>query len=230
MGGNTFDQTKSLNKEEYELFIKTLNFCFLIPYRLKNKNNYSDIDLIVSETEEITNDINSIINIKDSKIIELDKDLNMYSKHLLTEDNIQIDLLRSYNDESMEITRVFFSYGFANIFLKKFISLVHRNMKLSYLGVMLNNNKFKLPNDVKFIQLSSSLRLIIDPVYIFNLIDLDYDRYLLGFNDEFELLEYFKTSKLYELITFNRASKFNHDYKRIESFRNLVDNNLINII
>lgn len=233
MGGNTFDETTSLSKDDYNSTIDKLSHLesrFLLPYRLANKNNFSDIDLIVSETEDITDEISEILPVTETKIIPLDKDLEMYSKHLLTNEKIQIDLLRSYNSDSMEITRVFFSYGCANIFLKKFVSLIGRNFKLSYLGVMLNNNKFNIPNNVKYIRLNNTLRLIIDPEYIFSLIDLDYNRYKLGFNDEFELLEYFKTSRYYPLVIFNRASKFNHDYKRIESFRNLVDSKSVNII
>lgn len=77
------------------ILLSHLESRFLLPYRLANKNNFSDIDLIVSETEDITDEISEILPVTETKIIPLDKDLEMYSKHLLTNEKIQIDLLRS---------------------------------------------------------------------------------------------------------------------------------------
>jgi hypothetical protein len=95
------------------------------------------------------------------------------------------------------------------------------------LGVFCSSNKIIIP-DNKFIQIDDRTRLIVDCEYIFSLIDLDYTRYTEGFNDEIELLEYFKSSKYYsQLAKFKSNSKFKHDYSRLKPFANLVDLKLI---
>jgi len=152
-----------------------------------------------------------------------------YSKHILTKHFYQIDLLKSWNVESMEITRAYFSYSFANIFLKQMVDIVDRNLTLSHIGILCSSNKYVLDKDIKFIQLDNGTRLIIDCEFLFNLVDLDYNRYTKGFVDEIELLEYFSKSKYYPQIKFKSNSKFKHDYSRLKPFANLVNLGLIQV-
>jgi len=241
MGGKTFDSTNSLDIDEYNKliqYVKNLSLIekndYLIPFRLGNKISYGDIDFILADTDKFINlfdnQLTSEYKIIDTKTIPLfEKRFGLYSKHILTSKLYQIDLLKSWNQESMEITRTFFSYSFANIFLKKLIDIIDRNLTLSYLGVICSSNKYVIPQGVKFIQIDLKTRLIIDLKYVFNLIDLDYLKYTKGFNDEFELLEYFKKSKYFSQIKFKFNSKFKHDYTRLKPFANLVDLGLINV-
>lgn len=138
-------------------------------------------------------------------------------------------MLKSWNQESMEITRAFFSYSFANIFLKRLMDLVDRNLKFSYLGVFCSSNKFDIPPNVKYIQIDNKTRLIIDCEYVFNLMDLNYSRFIEGFDDEIELLKYLQTSKYFTQVKFRLNSKLKHDYTRFKSFANLVDLALIHV-
>ena len=237
MGGLTFNNTEKIDFEKYSKIINEIK-CegfiedddFMCPFRLGNKNTFGDIDLIVYDTDKFVNFFDFSNKIKEVKIIPLfEERFNLYSKHILTSDNIQIDLLKSWNIESMEITRAFYSYSFANIFLKCLTNIVSRNLKLSYLGMFCSSNKYVIPNGVKYIQVDASTRLIIDCVYIFELLDLDYNKFLNGFADEEELLDYFSKSKYFNQIEFKFNSKFKHDYSRLKPFANLVDKGLIQV-
>jgi hypothetical protein len=243
MGGATFDKTNILNQEEYNNLTNYVkqsglveNIDYLFPFRLGNKNTYGDIDFILSDTDNFTqlfeanksNQTNKYKIIETKKIPLFEERFGLYSVHLLTTELYQIDLLKSWNSSTMEITRAYFSYSFANIFFKRLIDLVDRNLKFSYLGVFCSSNKFIIPEN-KFIQIDNGTRLIIDCGYVFELMDLDYSRFILGFIDEIELLEYFKSSKYFTQIKFKFNSKFKHDYSRLKPFANLVDLGLVKV-
>ena len=259
MGGETFDHSIILNKCDYDIWIENFqlitkininqtndqtndqtnnqtNNQILTPFRLSNKTTYSDIDFIVSDTDEIIN-----IYVKNfGQPLEI-KTINLYedkyalcTKHLLTKDYIQIDLLKAWDCTSLEITRIYFSYGCANVFFKQLVRIASNininrsNIKLSYLGLFCTNRQINL-SKVSHIQLDSNTRLITDPYYLFEYMNLDYEKFSQGFQTEFELLEYIKTSKYYDQIIFNANSKFRHDVKRLESFRNLYNAGLLNV-
>ena len=239
MGGLTFEKTVRLNKIEYDkltnyiasiLHEKNLNY--LIPFRLANKDTYGDIDIILYDVDKFidlfdksSNNEYKILKIKTIPLFE--KRFNQFSKHILTSEFYQIDLLKSWNSESIEITRAYYSYSFANIFFKRIINIVDRNLSFSYLGVLCTSNKYIIPLDVKFKKIDNNTRLIIDCKYIFGLMDLDYDEFINGFENEIELLEYLKKSKFFLQVKFKLNSKFIHDYQRLKPFANLVDLGLI---
>ncbi len=239
MGGKIFDKTKQLDKIEYDDFIIFINNLFsnselnyLIPLRFKNKITYSDIDIILSDIDKFINQFNKTDKYKilETKNISLfEKRYNQYSKHILTKQLYQIDLIKPWNEDSIEITRVYYSYSFANIFFKRIINLVDRNLNFSYLGIMCSSNKYIIPNNIKFLQIDNSTKLIIDCAYAFELMDLDYKRFNEGFVDEIEFLVYLKKSKFYSQIKFKSNSKFKHDYSRLKPFANLVDLKLIDV-
>ena len=237
MGGQTFDETKTLTIDTYYQYISNINklkeqhnLNFEMPFRLKNKISHNDIDIILSDTDDFINKYKLIDEIQEIKTIPLfEERFNLYSKHILTKDLIQIDLLKSWNKDSIEITRAYYSYSFANIFLKRLATIVDRNFKFSYLGLLCSNNKFIIPQNIKFIQIDMKTRLIIDPFFVFELLDLDYVKYIDGFDNEIILLEYFSRSKYFSQINFKNNSKFKHDYNRLKPFKNLVDASLINV-
>ncbi len=232
MGGKTFENTKRLSNEEYSAFIDTLKELrfeegkdFLLPFRLGNKESHGDIDLIVHDPDII---ISRLTNVKEVKTVSLfEVKFNLFSKHVLTNDLIQIDFLVAWSAESLEVTRLFFSYSFVNIFLRKMITFFNINTKLNYLGLFITDSTFEL--EVNSIAIDRNTRLVVDCNYIFNIIELDYSRFVLGFIDEVELLNYLSSSRFFSLIEFKNNSKFKHDYKRLESFRKLVDSKLINM-
>ena len=234
MGGKTFDNTNRLNLHDFNRITELIKVSkytnYLLPFRLGNKVSHGDYDLIVYETDKYMKLFEDINLVKEIKIIPLfEKRFGLCSKHILTTEQLQIDFLMPWSNESLEITRVFFSYSFANVFLKRFIDIIHRNLQLSYLGVFCSSNKFKVPDDVKYIRIDKQTRLIIDCEYIFELIDLDYSEYKKGFKNEIKLLEFFEKSKYYKQIVFKNVSKFKHDYSRLKPFKNLVDLGLIKV-
>lgn len=244
MGGATFDKTNILDQEEYNNLTNYVkqsglveNVDYIFPFRLGNKNTFGDVDFILSNSDKFiqlfeankTDKTDKYKIIETKKIPLFEERFGLYSQHLLTSQLYQIDLLKSLSQESMEITRAFFSYSFANIFLKRLMDLVDRNLNFSYLGVLCSSNKFIIPSNVKYIQMDDKTRLIIDCKYVFNLMDLDYSRYIEGFGDEMELLEYFKTSKYFTQVKFKFNSKFKHDYARLKPFANLVNLGLIEV-
>lgn len=241
MGDNTFNKTNTINQSEYLQIINHVlnigleeNIDYLLPFRLGNKNTFGDIDFICSDTEKFIqlfdhSDLHQYKPIEIKKIPLFEERFGLYSQHLLTPQLFQIDLLKSWNSSTMEITRAYYSYSFANIFLKRLMGIVNRNLQFSYLGVMCSSNKFIIPEN-KFIQIDNGTRLIFDCEYIFGLMDLDYTRFTQGFKNEIELLEYFKNSKYYSrLAKFKFNSKFKHDYLRLKPFANLVDLGLVEV-
>lgn len=234
MGGNTFETTKRLTNEEYTLFInrlKDLGFIegsdFLIPFRLGNKISHSDVDLIVHDADFI---ISKLTDVKEITIVPLfEERFNLFSKHILLNNLTQIDFLVAWKSDSLEITRAFFSYSIANIFLKRMITFVNRNTKFSYLGLFISDRTFKVNESIEVTEISHNIRLVTDCNYIFNLLDLSYSRFIEGFNSEVQLLEYLSTSKYYNLVEFKNNSKFKHDFKRLEPFRTVVELGLIKI-
>lgn len=230
MGGQTFENTKRLEKNEYDGIIIKLEkteLKFLCPFRLGNKLDYGDVDLIVSEPDKFVNYFQLQNNIHEIKTIPLFERFNLYSKHILTNTQNQIDLLISWNSSSMEIIRAFYSYSFANIFLKKLANIVDRNLKFAYLGLYCSSKKFVIPNGIQWFQMDSNTKLITDCKYVFELLDLDYDIYKNGFSDEFELLDYFSKSKYFAQCNFKFNSGFKHDYTRLKPFANLVNSGKI---
>lgn len=237
MGGNSFKNTKRLNIDEYNMMIKKINQMdmiegieYIYPYRLDNKKTFGDIDIILSEPDKFISSFGDTNKIKEIKKIPLfEERFGLYSKHILTDTNIQIDLLMCWNKESIKITQIYYSYCFGNIFLKRLTDVVNRNLKFSYLGLLCTSNKFIIPQNIKYFQIDINTRLIVDCEYIFNTLDLNYQRYQNGFENEFELLEYFSESKYFSQIHFKYNSKFKHDYSRLEPFANLVNLNLIHV-
>jgi hypothetical protein len=238
MGGQTFYETKTLDNDLYNQYIERIyqlkqldqsdQLNFLMPYRLKNKLSHNDIDIIISDTDAFIEKYKLIDEVREIKTIPLfEERFNLYSKHILTKDLVQIDLLKSWNSESVEITKAYYSYSFANIFLKRLATIVDRNLKFSYLGLFCSNNKFVIPPNIKYIQIDENTRLIIDPFFAFELLDLNYLKYINGFDNEAQLLEYFSKSKYYGQIKFKNNSKFKHDYNRLKPFKSLVDKGLI---
>lgn len=238
MGGQTFDKTITLNNYQYNQYVEQINqlkfndlsLNFTMPLRLGNKTTHNDIDIIISDTDTFIEKYKLIDEIQEIKIIPLfEERFNLYSKHILTKNLVQIDLLKSWNEESIEITKAYYSYSFANIFLKRLATIVDRNFKFSYLGLLCSNNKFIIPPNIKYVQIDENTRLIIDPFFAFELLDLNYSEYVNGFDNEAKLLEYFSKSKYYNQIKFKNNSKFKHDYNRLKPFKNLVDGGLIKV-
>ena len=237
MGGQTFDKTRRLEEDEYINMINNIskldmieNINFMYPFRLGNKKTHGDIDIILHDDAKFINLYGEKNIIKEIKTIPLfEERFRLYSKHILTNDLIQIDLLKCYSLESIEITHVYYSYSFANIFLKRLTNIIDRNLKFSYLGVLCSSNKYILPSDVKYIRIDNNTRLIFDCDYIFSLLDLNYSKYKSGFADEFELLDFFSQSKYFSQIKFKNNSGFRHDYLRLIPFANLVNLNLIHV-
>jgi hypothetical protein len=126
MGGATFDKTNILDQEEYDNFTNYVkqsglveNIDYIFPFRLGNKNTYGDIDFILSDTDKFiqlfeANKTNKTDETDKYKIIEtkkipiLKEKFDLYSIHILTQQYYQIDLLKSLNAETMEISRAFF--------------------------------------------------------------------------------------------------------------------------
>lgn len=241
MGGETFTSTTKLTKTQYDEWLEKfmlndklkINIDYMLPYRLGNKTSYSDIDIILFDENKIIEEISKTNKIKETKTIKLfDNRFECHSVHLLTEENIQIDLLKSWssNIESMNFTRIYYSYSCANIFFKKLVSVANINYWLSHLGLMCYNNKQEITDDLNIIQIDSTTRLLINVDMLFEMIDLDKKRFTEGFVDEYELLDYFKTSKYYNKISFIQNSKFRHNCKRLPSFNNLFINGLLNVV
>jgi hypothetical protein len=237
MGGQTFDETKRLQQDEYKVQIDNIsnldmieNIDYAYPFRLANKTTHGDIDIILYDDMKFIDLFGKKNKIKEIKTIRLfEERFGLYSKHILTDEMIQIDLLKSYSQESIKITHAYYSYSFANIFLKKISNIIDRNLKFSFLGLLCSSNKFNIPGSVKYIQIDNNTRLIIDCDFVFGLLDLDYTQYKAGFVDEFELLNFFSKSKYFSQIKFKNNSGFRHDYLRLSPFANLVNLNLIHV-
>jgi hypothetical protein len=238
MGGEVFDDTKIMTKDEYDQWmvkflakiglVECIDFVF--PYRLKNKMTYSDVDFIAYDCDKFVDTVTTNDPPKSiKKILLSDEKIDSYSMHMLTNENIQIDVLKSWSDKSIEMTRIFYSYSCANIFFKKLLLALEGCFRLSHMGLLCADNTYTFPDDVHCEKIGPTTRLITDHKFFFGLLDLSYERFIGGFNDEYELLDYFKTSKYFDKIKFIVNSKFRHDCKRLAPFNNLYVKSLLNI-
>lgn len=248
MGGNVFEETRRLDDNDYNNITNLIlnsdlqeGIDYLFLFRLSNKfsnkfgsNSYGDYDLIVSDTKKLVKLFNDNDLVLETKIIDLYKDrIDVYSEHILTKNLHQIDLLKSWVPESIEITRIFYSYSFANIFINRLILIASKHLKhdfkFSALGIFCYSRKFVIPEGVKYVNIDEKLRLIIDCNFLFNMLDLNYDTFKIGFKNEIKLLEFFEKSKYYKEIKFKNNSKFRRDCSRLKPFKNLFDLGLIKI-
>jgi len=232
MGGQTFANT-TLQAIPLEIVheIREMFHDVTVPLRLGNKTEYHDIDFITCNEHEIIkvfHDKN--IKIVDMKDIPLKESFQTYSYHLLIEYEktlLQIDILRPFNARSTAITQAFFSYGFANVFFKKLVPIANKDFKLSYLGLLCHNNSLDIDTGEVY-RLDPNTRLVTDVYFLFAMMDLDYDRFLRGFKDEYELLDFLKSSKYFSQIKLNvNASKFRHDLKRLPGLAKLHSEGLL---
>jgi hypothetical protein len=248
MGGNSFDNCRRLSSDEYRVWLEQFEIAtrnrltetsdYMIPYRLGNKSSYGDIDLVVFDVEALSQVIQDNYCVSDIRTVTLDERYNLHSRHIYTEDRVQIDLLIAMCQESMAFTRAYYSYGCANIFFDKIITAVssivaghHGTFQLTYIGLKCTSNTFEVPDSVPTLRMDATTRLIYDPYYIFQLMDLNYDRYIANnFDDEFSLLDFFKESKYYVHVVFTSNSKFKRNCTRLESFRSLLEAGSLNMV
>lgn len=238
MGGQVFENlTRSMTTEEYNEKINMIRSRFeegtdfLIPYRLSTKEIYNDIDLFVWDVDKFIKGLSDIT----ADIVKIDLCSGEFSSHhILTKDGVQIDLLVAFNDEGMEIIRCYHSYSCAGVFFKKMISCNNNGYKFGYNGIQITNNntaKEAMKTDVSIYKIPSNKNVfILDVHFLFNLIDLDYKRFTEGFKDEFEFLEYLKTSKHWYKVKFVNNSSYRRDYTRLLPFRSLCDSGLVVVL
>lgn len=238
MGGQVFENlTRSMTTEEYNEKINMIRdrfeegTDFLLPYRLSTKEIYNDIDLFVWDVDKFINGLSDIT----ADIVKIDLCSGEFSSyHILTKDGIQIDLLIAFDYEGMEIIRCYHSYSCAGVFFKKMISCNNNSYKFVYNGIqIINNNTAKevAKTDVCiYKKIGNNNIFILDVHFIFNLMDLDYKRFTEGFKDEFEFLDYLKTSKKWCKVNFVNNSSYRRDYKRLLPFRSLCDAGLVVVL
>jgi hypothetical protein len=233
MGGQTFEGVDCvvMTKEEHDAKIQAYNLGGCIqPFRLKNKDRYHDIDLIETDLEKIKFMVNADRIAQEKTIPLFEERFHTETHHLLTTDNIQIDVLKPFDTSSYECTQAFFSYSIVNVWMKKLVALARpKDYKLSYLGILCYNNSLTIPSEVSIHRLDQNTRLIKDVKHIFETMNLDYSRFIMGFDDELELYEYLKTSKYFDQVVFKMNSKFRHDLKRLPPLQRLYDMGLVNI-
>lgn len=247
MGGKVFEnKTRSMSVDEYEQKIALIRqrfvegIDFLLPYRLGTKMSYNDIDLFVWNPEkflELLNDITQEVE----KIDLCDGEFSSY--HILTVDHIQIDLLVALNQEGMELMRCYHSYTCSGVFFKKFITCDNTEenckmtsdkypYKLGYNGIQITNKNILnelTGRGIKTYKTQKRL-LIIDVQFLFELMGLDYLRFTQGFFNEFDLLDYLKTSSQWHKVYFINNSSYRRDYVRLPTFKRLCDANLLRIL
>lgn len=240
MGGKVFENTHSMSIDEYNGIINLIKerfkegVDFLLPFRLKTKTYYNDVDLIIHDSQKFIDGLSDITS--DIVRIDLCKG-EFFSYHILTTNNIQIDLLVALNAEGMELFRAYHSYSCSGVFFKRLVSGDNEinnkknsstyPFKLGYNGIIVTNRKIHL--DTKTYKTNEHI-LILDINFLFEIMNLNYDRFIEGFNDEFELLEYLKTSKHWYRVYFINNSSYRRDYQRLSTFKNLCDSGFLNII
>lgn len=244
MGGNVFEKTNRLSNDDYNNITNLIlnsnlqeEIDYLFLFRLGNKfgsNSHGDYDLIVSDTKKFVKLFNDNDLVLETQIIDLyDDKIDIYSEHILTKNLHQIDLLKSLIPKSIEITRIFYSYSFANIFIKKLILIVSKHLKYDFkfstLGIFCYSRKFVIPEGIDYINMDNKSRLIIDCNFLFEILDLNYLVFKEGFKNEIKLLEFFEKSKYYTEIKFKNNSKFRRECSRLKPFKNIFDLGLIKI-
>ena len=236
MGGGVFSETTTLNFDR-TVFYNTLELVkqdinsvsgvnYLLPFRLETKQTFNDIDIILHYLDIIKISaklekqfVHKKIFLGEKRFQENKELKGMFSFHYI-KNNIQIDLLPSID---LDFTRAYYSYNFSNVFFKKMVTISNSNCKLTSFGLFVSNEKmFKEINPKVFFKLNGGF-LIPDLNLLFEMLDLNLEKFKLGFSDASVFLKYLRTSKLYPFVLFNNNSGFKHDISRLESFREISE-------
>ena len=130
----------------------------------------------------------------------------------------------------LNFTKIFFSYSIDNVFFKKLVTKYDANIKLTSYGIVISNKK--LLKNLNFdnnllLELSGNSFMISDSNLLFNILNLDINKFNSGFEDEFDFLEFLKESKNYNKVSFRYNSGFIHDLKRLNGLNKILDKLLI---
>jgi hypothetical protein len=223
--GNIFKDSRVLNENEYNNFLLKYNILENeIPFRLKDKKEYKDIDIFTIDIPvNFKKDFTEIREINIRSKIQLPSD--MTSNHILTHDNIQVDFLPFIG---REYTRIFYSFEFANVFFKKMIPKANKNCKCTSFGIVVSNRHIDL-SKYKHVLKFEKYSLVSDVLFLFDLLKLNIDTFYKGFNNRHELLDYFKTSEYYNLISFKYNSSFIRDINSLANLKLLDEENKLKI-
>lgn len=211
MGGNVFQTAKRINKQEYDVLCKDIlkklygisdKYAIIPSYR--SKQDFGDIDIIIS-----CNSVEDRLHLFGMIDTIFKPDAISQNSHVLSVlyQNVQVDFI-TIEPYFYDFCYNYFSFNdcnnFAGIIFKR-IGLKFGQNGLSY--VMRLNDYL-----IEEVVISTSFKQAIE------FIGLDYDRYLLGFDDMNEVFEFISTSKyfnteLYPLEHRNNKSRV-RDRKR----------------
>lgn len=205
MGGNAIENAERMSKQEYIdicNYLKSIDNTIMITYSFDTKESYGDIDIIVINKIPIIENISQIV-----------KNGSLTSIGLIWNNKInQIDFTVT-SKEKQEFLHTYLSYSIFGICLG--ISLNKLNLQYGSEGLKLSFSINKT---------NYYLLLLKDTESIFQFLELDLNRFHLGFKDSNELLDYIFESPYisYEILfkktlTAKEDSRLNviNDYKPI---------------
>jgi len=187
MGGNAIENAERMSKKEYIdicNYLKSLDNTMMITYSFDTKDSYGDIDVIV------IGKIPSLENISQTF-----KNGNLTSIGIIWNNKIhQVDFTIVSSKEKQEFIHTYLSYSIFGMCLG--ISLNKLNLQYGSDGLKLS---FVIDND----KTNYYLLLSTDAKSIFQFLEIDYDRFHMGFKDPNELFDYIFQSPYisYEILS-----------------------------
>lgn len=215
MGGSALlIKTRRYNKNEYNVLKEIIETTWSTKLKTKvkvvksysSKESFGDIDVLV----EIVGDRQNMINKIKSNLIfdEIVINGNIIS---INQNDFQVDLILTPANE-FYIAEVFFSFNDLSIMIGRLAK--SRNLTFGsdglFIEVYINKNKIG-----KFL-------LTKDPMKIFNILGLDYHRYLKGFDTIIDVFEFVASSIYFDSAIFEPKNENSENRRRDKKRKNYM--------
>jgi len=218
MGGNAFAHLKinRMNMDIYnqiknDIINKLSKYVIIeIAPELPDKLDFGDLDLIylLKDTKiNLVNTIKEIFNPVDIKI----NGRTISWVYELNELYYQIDCNKCPNETMLEMYKFYFSYSDLGGIIGRIAS--YYNLKYGFNGLFLHlsediviNHNNNLKNITKYNNSYGTVILNSNPRSICEYMDLDYDKYISGFNSNIEIYDWICNSKLFKPDIFVRLN------------------------
>lgn len=220
MGGNIFENTRRVNKEELNNILSELHYLFA-PFDVEyhplrsyfNKNDFGDVDILIKRKNNknlIEKYYDWLKALSDSDTMPEFKGVSQNSSILsFNYKDFQIDLI-FVKPKNWEISKVFYSDNDLGNLMGKIARFFH--LKYGFQG--LRYNAYSDLYDQKLFEIV----LTKDPRTIFEFLGFDYDRYLEGFNNKKDIFEFVINSKYFSKNIFY-AEQLTADQKQRDAKR-----------
>jgi len=176
-------------------------------YEIPNKDSFGDLDLLYVNKSNI--DVLKIVNTVFNPVdLHINGDVLSFSYHLENDDYFQIDLIKTNHFDS---ALFYFSYGDLGNILGRITKKYNLTFGIDGLWTIYNNER---------------IMLIDDPEKLCKFLDLDYNKWKIGFTNNTEIFDWIICSKFFDCEYFkldNLNNTYKHRYLTRPFFQKFID-------